>query len=83
MRALVVVFGLICGECLGARGVATCVRTVAGMAEQVTGEFGTLFEVFGAGIAGFPLAEARSAVVYVSGFGVFVEGFWGWESGET
>jgi hypothetical protein len=53
------------------------------MAEQVAGEFGTLFEVFSAGITGFPLAEARSAVVNVSGFGVFVEGFWGWESGET
>lgn len=49
--ALVVVFGLIGRKCLVARGEAACVRTIAGMAEEVARELGALFEVLGGRIA--------------------------------
>jgi hypothetical protein len=83
VRALVVVFGLVGGEGLGAGWVAAGVWAVAGVAEQVPRELGALLEVFGAGVTGLPLAEARGAVVDVRGFGVFVECFGRGEGGEA
>jgi hypothetical protein len=56
--ALVVVFGLVGGKGLGTGWVAACVGAVARVAEEVAREFGALLEVFGARIAGLPLAEA-------------------------
>jgi hypothetical protein len=49
--ALVIVFGLICCERLGARWIAACVGAVAGVAEEVAREFGALLEVFGRSVA--------------------------------
>jgi hypothetical protein len=75
VSALVVVFGLVCCKCLGAGGIAACVRAVTGVAEEVTRELGTLLEVLGRGVAGFPLAEAGGTVVNVGSLGVFVKSF--------
>jgi len=83
VRALVVIFGLICREGLRAGGEAACVGPVAAVAEQVTRQLGALFEVLGGGVAGLPVAEAGCAVVDVGGFGVGVQGGRGGEAGEA
>jgi hypothetical protein len=81
MRAFVVVFGLVGGECLGAVWEGACIGLVAGVQEEVPAEFGALFEVFRVRVAVFPLAEAARAFVDMGQFDVFVEGFWGREGG--
>jgi hypothetical protein len=69
---LVVVFGLVCCEGLGAGGIAAGVGAVAGVAEEVARELGALLEVFVASFAVLPLAEAGGAVVDVGGLSVLV-----------
>jgi hypothetical protein len=83
VSALVVVFGLVCRKCLGAGGIAACVRAVAGVAEEVTRELRTLLEVLGRGVARFPLAEAGSAIVNVGSLGVLVKSFGIWEASKA
>lgn len=73
VSALVVVFGLVGREGLGAAWKAACVGAVAAVAEEVAAELGALLEVFGARVARFPVAVARGAVVDVGRFGVGVE----------
>jgi hypothetical protein len=72
--ALMVVLGLVRRKSFGAAWIATGVWTVAGVAEEVTRQLRTLFEIFRRGVAVFPLAEAGCAVVDVHGFSVLVQG---------
>lgn len=83
VRPLVVVFRLVGCERLGAPREAAGVGAVARVREEVPRELGALLEVFGGGVAIFPVAGAVGAVVDVGGFDVFVEGFRGGEGGEA
>jgi hypothetical protein len=76
-----VVFCLVGSKCFGAGGEAAGVGAVAGVEEEVSAEFGALFEVFPFGGAVFPLADALRAVVNMGGFDVFVEGLGGGKGG--
>jgi len=73
--ALMVIFRLVRREGLGAAWIAAGVGAIAGVAEEVSRQLRALFEVFGRGVAVFPLAEAGGAVVDVHGLGVLVQGF--------
>lgn len=83
MRALVIVLRLVRGEGLVAVLEAACVRTVAGMREEMPRELGALLEVFGGSFATFPLTNTLRTVVDVRGFDVGVEGGRVAEGGET
>lgn len=83
MCALVVVFGLVRCECFCALRKGACVGAVAAVAKEVAAELGALLEIFGRGVARFPVAEAGGTVVYVGEFGVGVQSGGGVEAGEA
>jgi hypothetical protein len=83
MSTLMVVFCLVRGEGFIAAVVATSVRSIASVAEEVARKLGALLEVLRRGLAALPLAQAVSAVVDVGSFDMLVEGFWTVEEGEA